>query len=99
MTTTPATYDIAKNAADMGATLGSLAGTLAAAEHMDTYPGARPTFQLGVMLTNIDNVRTYADDCIVEVVRAMRVAGASWREIGDALNISKQAAQQRFGRA
>lgn len=34
-----------------------------------------------------------------EAVMAMRLAGASWSDVGAACGVSKQAAQQRFGEA
>ncbi|WP_256796279.1 hypothetical protein [Terrabacter sp. Ter38] len=38
-----------------------------------------------------------AEQELREAVRAARAAGDSWTVIGAALNISRQAAQQRFG--
>jgi Protein of unknown function (DUF3887) len=39
-----------------------------------------------------------ADDAIQALVRDARAAGHTWHEIGELLAISRQAAQQRFGR-
>ena len=39
-----------------------------------------------------------AEDRVDKAVRSSRVTGASWSQIGDALGISRQAAQERFGR-
>lgn len=43
--------------------------------------------------------RPSADDrrLIVQLVDGARALGATWREVGDALGVSAQAAQQRFG--
>lgn len=38
-----------------------------------------------------------AEESLREAVRAARLAGDSWTIIGAALDISRQAAQQRFG--
>lgn len=40
-----------------------------------------------------------AEETLRDAVRAARTAGESWTVIGAALGVSKQAAQQRFGRA
>ncbi|MGL5824601.1 MAG: hypothetical protein ACRCYU_07170 [Nocardioides sp.] len=40
---------------------------------------------------------TAAEQELREAVRAAREAGDSWTVIGSALNITRQAAQQRFG--
>lgn len=41
---------------------------------------------------------TVVDDLIARGVHEQRLEGASWREVGEALGISKQAAQQRYGK-
>lgn len=41
---------------------------------------------------------TAAEDDLHEAVQAARDAGDSWTTIGAALNITRQAAQQRFGK-
>lgn len=38
------------------------------------------------------------DEILVESVTAMRNRGVTWAEIGDAFGITKQAAQQRWGK-
>lgn len=38
-----------------------------------------------------------AEERVVRALRNARRAGASWAQVGDALGISRQAAQQRFG--
>ena len=38
-----------------------------------------------------------AELCVVRAVARARAAGASWEQVGDAVGISRQAAQQRFG--
>lgn len=44
-------------------------------------------------------IRSMVEDAAAEAVRNARMAGATWDEIGKALGISRQAAQQRFGGA
>jgi phage-related protein len=39
-----------------------------------------------------------AEDRLARALASARGAGASWAQVGDALDISRQAAQQRFGR-
>lgn len=43
--------------------------------------------------------RNNADDDVAEAVRRMRARGASWSDIALALNVSKQAAHQRYSYA
>jgi hypothetical protein len=38
------------------------------------------------------------DDAITEAVKGLRTFGYSWTEIGSRLGITRQAAQQRWGR-
>lgn len=40
-----------------------------------------------------------ADRKLTDAARAARAAGASWAQIGDALGLTRQAAQQRWGRS
>ena len=48
----------------------------------------------------IDAARAAADanHRLAEAARAARHAGATWTQIGDALGLTRQAAQQRWGR-
>lgn len=50
--------------------------------------------------TAIDDLSTviwHAEKQREMIVSIMRSEGASWQEVGDALHITRQAAQQRFG--
>ena len=38
------------------------------------------------------------DDAITEAVKGLRATGYSWAEIGSRLGVTRQAAQQRWGR-
>ncbi len=62
-----------------------------------TVPRAVPGTELAALL---DAARTIAnaERQLGHAVHAARAAGASWSEIGDALNLTRQAAQQRWGR-
>ena len=44
-----------------------------------------------------DQLEQLADDLLDHFVKAARAAGASWTQIGDALGVTRQAAQQRHG--
>lgn len=48
-------------------------------------------------LTDLHEVRVAVDTAELAAVALLRHAGIPWSEIGAALGISKQAAQQRFG--
>jgi len=47
----------------------------------------------------LGDARREAELVVVQAVHAARAAGEPWEAIGDALGVSKQAAQQRFGGA
>src|SRR3954451_10904898 len=51
---------------------------------------------LGAAVEVADDVRDVADELLDRYVAGARDAGRSWSEIGAALGVSKQAAQQRF---
>lgn len=55
--------------------------------------GADPAFVLDT-LADVTVMTDYLRTC---AVRDMRRAGSSWTQVGTALGISKQAAQQRYG--
>jgi hypothetical protein len=42
-------------------------------------------------------IRADADSLLESSVNAARRVGATWQDVGSTLNISRQAAQQRFG--
>lgn len=44
------------------------------------------------------NISEEADDTLRSAVDAARAAGMTWGQIGDTVHVSRQAAQQRFGR-
>lgn len=48
-------------------------------------------------LFELRQVERMAGEAIVLQVRRARLGGATWETIGDALNITRQAAQQRYG--
>lgn len=49
-------------------------------------------------LGDVAKVRADLDEWLRMIVGEARVGGATWAELGEALGISRQAAQQRFGR-
>jgi hypothetical protein len=54
-----------------------------------------PLAQLRAAALKKEELHELADDLLGHFVEAAREAGASWSEVGDALGVSKQAAQQR----
>lgn len=50
-----------------------------------------------VDLAELVELRSAVDDAIADAVRGQRQAGHSWQAIGDGVNMTKQAAQQRWG--
>lgn len=54
---------------------------------------------VGLALSTTAALRSAADRKLFELVAMARDAGASWAEIGGALEVSAQAAHQRFGPA
>jgi hypothetical protein len=42
---------------------------------------------------------THADRLVVYAIAAARVNGASWADVGQMLGVTRQAAQQRYGKA
>lgn len=54
-----------------------------------------PLAQLRAAAAKKDELHELADDLLGHFVEAARAAGATWSEVGDALGVSKQAAQQR----
>lgn len=53
---------------------------------------------LGAALGHLAALAERVDWALLSVVGEARAAGMSWQAIGAALGVSKQAAQQRFGR-
>jgi len=49
-------------------------------------------------LKGLATLRTELDAQIAETAQALQTQGYSWAEIGRVLGVSKQAAQQRFGK-
>jgi len=56
-------------------------------------PRAVPGVELGRLIA----AAHAAVDADSELARAARQAGASWTQIGDAVGLTRQAAQQRWG--
>jgi Clp amino terminal domain, pathogenicity island component len=54
-----------------------------------------PLAQLRAAARKRDELAALADDLLGHFVEAAREAGATWSDVGDALGVSKQAAQQR----
>lgn len=50
-------------------------------------------------LTHLINLADDINDAIQQAVNGLRAAGYSWAEIGSRLGITRQAAQQRWGRS
>lgn len=62
-----------------------------------TVPRAVPGAELGALI-DAARAATAAERQLGHAAHAARAAGASWSQIGDALGLSRQAAQQRWGR-
>ena len=66
-------------------------------EHVqDTSPDPSPVSRLAAAVSVAARTASVADDLVDHFVRAARQAGSSWAEIGLALGVTRQAAQQRF---
>jgi Clp amino terminal domain, pathogenicity island component len=57
---------------------------------------AAPLERLATAVELAERVRSTADELVDHFVQSARAAGCSWTEIGGALGVTKQAAQQRF---
>src|SRR5689334_24094190 len=65
-------------------------------EQLDTeLSGADPLTKLGEAQARARNLNDIGDQLVDHYVAKARDGGASWSQIGDALGVSKQAAQQR----
>jgi hypothetical protein len=60
-------------------------------------PDADPVTRVGEARSRARALGDLGDQLIDHFIRAARLAGASWSQIGDAMGVSKQAAQQRGG--
>ena len=65
---------------------------------VDFGQGPEPTPDPRLVLRGLGQVRDALDREIRQAVYVGRTAGLSWSAIGEQLGVSKQAAQQRFGR-
>src|SRR3954451_19666915 len=63
---------------------------------VDQGAGGDAVAALGAAVEVADDVRGVAEELLDRYVAAARQDGRSWSEIGSALGVSKQAAQQRF---
>jgi hypothetical protein len=50
-------------------------------------------------ITDMTSIAAELDDAITEAVTGLRTAGYSWADIAARLGVTRQAAQQRWGRA
>ncbi len=50
------------------------------------------------MIAHAGFLTSYAETMVEFAVEDARTAGHTWQEVGDMLGVTKQAAQQRFGR-
>lgn len=57
--------------------------------------GQADDWELGELV----GLRDEVEDAIARAVQGLRAQGHSWAYIGDGLGISRQAAQQRYGKA
>jgi hypothetical protein len=55
-----------------------------------------PLDRLEAAVSTVDELRSVGEEVLDRFVAQARAAGSSWSEIGAALGVSKQAAQQRF---
>src|SRR5919201_3266169 len=62
-------------------------------------PDADPVTRVGEARKQARALSDLGDQVIDHFIRQARAAGASWSQIGDAMGVSKQAAQQRAGSA
>lgn len=92
-----------------------LGATLAEAQHrrhedmvravaalQDGYAYARPltsSTEVEVRLRFLAELLAVGDGALDALVAEARLQGLTWSQVGDTLGVSKQAAQQRFGRA
>ncbi|MEV0720569.1 Clp protease N-terminal domain-containing protein [Asanoa sp. NPDC050611] len=60
-------------------------------------PDADPVARVGEARSRARALGDLGDQLIDHFIRAARLSGASWSQIGDAMGVSKQAAQQRGG--
>lgn len=60
-----------------------------------------PTFagsgEMAFLLRSVNSSIRFLEAVKVTAVREMRASGESWAAIGDALGLTRQAAQQRYG--
>lgn len=70
---------------------------LAAVRRMIRAAGRRVAEADEVELADLAALRDEVDDVIARAVASWRARGESWATIGEALGISKQGAQQRYG--
>ena len=82
---------------DLDALIAEVDGTCAAA-HPGTAAREQPDWiaLLGTAAQVAGQLQALADDLIEEYVEHCRMHGSSWAEIGTALGVTRQAAQQRF---
>lgn len=69
-----------------------------AAQSMEFARSAHAASHAGKALMHMAYAQSRLTEAMRESVQEMRAAGASWTEIGLTLGITKQAAQQRYGR-
>jgi hypothetical protein len=77
----------------LGAVIGAVRATAAASPDAPP-PGSDSALLAG--LTHLGEIAERIDWALLSLVGEARAAGATWADIGTALGVSRQAAQQRF---
>ena len=79
--------------------MASHVATRSVAALLDTIREDADRVDAAAAFRELVNRRKAADETLTIAVRAMRARQASWSEIAGTLGVTKQAAQQRYGKA
>lgn len=102
-TTQPITYRTAtafaaRSLGDAADAAGNARWRAEAARREGLTDSATAWSSVEMALADVATARAAIEEATTELVRAARAGGIAWAAIGDALGVTKQAAQQRYGK-